>query len=106
MKGTLVKIIRSPVYMMLVAFLVRVVYTLISRSYYFVGLWDMFEPANLARSLAIGHGYSDPYVAATGPSALIPPIYPWILSLAFRAFGVFSDGAALAMVVFNSIFWR
>ncbi|MGA7463318.1 MAG: glycosyltransferase family 39 protein [Candidatus Korobacteraceae bacterium] len=104
MKGTLVKIIRSPVYMMLVAFLVRVVYTLISRSYYFVGLWDMFEPANLARSLAIGHGYSDPYVAATGPSALIPPIYPWIASLAFRAFGVFSHGAGFAMVVFNSVF--
>ncbi len=104
MKSTLVKIIRSPLCMVLAAFLVRVVYSLITRSYHFVGLWDMFEPANLARSLATGRGYSDPYVATTGPSALIAPVYPWITSLVFRAFGVFSYGSGFAMVVFNSIF--
>jgi len=90
--------------MVLLAFVLRVVYTWMTRSYYFVGLWDMFEPANLARSLAIGHGYSDPYVVTTGPSALIPPVYPWVTSLAFRVFGVFSHGAGFAMVVFNSVF--
>jgi 4-amino-4-deoxy-L-arabinose transferase-like glycosyltransferase len=104
MKGTLLKIIHSPVYMVLLAFFIRVFYTLITRSYHFVGLWDLFEPANLARALAIGHGYSDPYVVNTGPSALIPPIYPWVASLAFRAFGVFSYGAGFVMVVFNSVF--
>lgn len=104
MKGIARKVIQSPVYMVLFAFVIRVVYTLMTRSYYFVGLWDLFEPANLARSLAIGHGYSDPYVVATGPSALIPPMYPWITSLAFRVFGVFSHGAGFVMVVFNSVF--
>jgi len=104
MKGAARKIIYSPVYMVLFAFVLRVLYTLTTRSYYFVGLWDLFEPANLARSLAIGHGFSDPYVVSTGPSALIPPIYPWVASLAFRAFGVFSPGAGFVMVVFNSVF--
>lgn len=104
MKGVARKLIQSPVYMVLFAFVLRVVYTLITRSYYFVGLWDLFEPAALARSLAIGHGYSDPYTVTTGPSALIPPVYPWVTSLAFRAFGVYSHGAGFVMVVFNSVF--
>jgi 4-amino-4-deoxy-L-arabinose transferase-like glycosyltransferase len=104
MKGVARKIIQSPVYMVLFALVIRVVYTLMTRSYYFVGLWDLFEPATLARSLAIGHGYSDPYTVTTGPSALIPPVYPWVTSLAFRVFGVYSHGAGFVMVVFNSIF--
>ena len=39
--------------------------------------------------------------------ALLPglrPLYPWLISLAFRAFGVFSHAAAFAMLVFNSVF--
>jgi len=104
MKSTLVKVISSPVYMVVVAFLLRIVYTLITRSYHFTGLWDMFEMANLARSLAIGHGFSDPYGVATGPSALTPPVYPWIVSLVFRAFGVFSYASGFVMVTFNSVF--
>jgi len=104
MKGVVRKIILSPVYMVLFAFVIRVLYTSMTRSYYFVGLWDLFEPAALARSLAIGHGYSDPYTVTTGPSALIPPVYPWVTSLAFRVFGVYSHGAGFVMVVFNSVF--
>jgi len=104
MKGVARKILYSPLYMVLFAFVLRVLYTLATGSYRFVGLWDLFEMANLARSLAIGHGYSNPYVVNTGPSAWIPPLYPWITSLAFRAFGVFSPAAGLVMVVFNSVF--
>jgi len=98
------KILRSPVYMVLFAFFVRILYTAITRSYHFEGLWDLFEMANLGRSLAIGHGFRAPYGIDTGPSALTPPLYPWVVSLAFRAFGVFSYAAGFAMVVFNSIF--
>ena len=104
MKGVARKFLYSPVSMVLFAFLLRVLYTLATRSYHFVGLWDLFEMANLARSLAIGHGFSDPYVVNTGPSALTPPIYPWVTSLAFRVFGVFSPAAGFVMVAFNSLF--
>ena len=60
--------------------------------------------ANLARSLATGHGFSAPYGFDTGPSAWTAPIYPWVVSLAFRAFGVFSNAAGFVMLVFNSVF--
>jgi uncharacterized membrane protein len=104
MRSLLGKVLRSPAWMVLVAFCVRILCTLATHSYRFTGLWDLFEMANLARSLATGHGFSAPYVVDTGPSALTPPIYPWLVSLAFRAFGVFSYGAGFAMVVFNSVF--
>ena len=60
--------------------------------------------ANLARSLATGHGFSAPYGVDTGPSAWTAPIYPWLVSLAFRAFGVFSPAAGFAILLFNSVF--
>jgi len=90
--------------MVLLAFFVRIIYTLMVRSYHFDGLWDLFEMANIARSLATGHGFSDPYVVATGPSALTAPIYPWVVALVFRVFGVFSYASGFVMVVFNSVF--
>ena len=83
----------------------RVLYIVIAHSYRLIAYpWSVFEMANLARSLATGHGFSAPYVVDTGPSAWTPPIYPWVVSLAFRAFGVYSNAAGFAMLVFNSVF--
>ena len=96
-------IIRTPVCMVLFGLVARVLYIIVAHSYRVLP-WSLFEMANLARSLAIGHGFSAPYVVDTGPSALTPPIYPWVVSLAFRAFGVFSNAAGFAMLVFNSVF--
>ena len=91
--------------MVLFGLVVRVLYIIVAHSYRFALFdWSVFEMANLARSLATGHGFSAPYGVDFGPSALTPPIYPWVVSLAFRAFGVFSNGAGFAMLVFNSIF--
>lgn len=104
MRNLLSKVIRSPLCMVLFAFFLRLLYTGVMRTYHFAGLWDLFEMANLGRSLATGHGFSAPYGYDFGPSALTPPIYPWVVSLAFRAFGVFSYAAGFTMVVFNSIF--
>ncbi len=104
MRNLSAKIIRSPVCMVLFAFLLRILFTAIVHTYRFDGLWPMFEMGTLGRSLATGHGFSAPYEVDYGPSALIPPIYPWVVSLAFRAFGVYSNAAGFAMVVFNSVF--
>ncbi len=90
--------------MVLFALFVRVLYVLVKRTYHFGELWPMMEMATLARSLAEGHGFAAPYEINYGPSALTPPIYPWLTSLAYRVFGVYSDGAGLTMVVFNSVF--
>ena len=99
------KIIYSPVWMVLIGFAVRVLYIIVAQSYRLdPAHWTVWEMANLARSLATGHGFASPFGGDTGPSAWTPPVYPWLISLAFRVFGVFSPGAAFAMLVFNSIF--
>jgi 4-amino-4-deoxy-L-arabinose transferase-like glycosyltransferase len=66
--------------------------------------WMAFEMANIGHSLALGHGFASPWGGSTGPTAWTAPLYPWLVSLAFRVFGVFSPGAALALFTFNSVF--
>ncbi len=91
--------------MVLFGLAVRILCILATGSYHIsLWTWHQLEMANLARSLAMGRGYSSPYVVDTGPSAWTAPIYPWLISLAFRAFGIYSDKAAFAMLAFNSFF--
>jgi 4-amino-4-deoxy-L-arabinose transferase-like glycosyltransferase len=97
--------VRSPVWMVLVALVARVLYIVIAHSYRFdASHWLTFEMANLGHSLATGHGFSSPFWGETGPSAWTPPLYPWVISLAFRAFGIYSHSAAFAILLFNSVF--
>ena len=104
-RANFLKIIYSPICMVLIGLAVRVLYIIVTHSYRLTLYpWSLFEMANLARSLATGHGFSAPYGVDFGPSALTPPIYPWVVSLAFRAFGVFSNAAGFAVLVFNSVF--
>ena len=101
---TRIRFIYRPVWMVLVGLVVRVLYIVIAHAYHFNAVhWRIFEMANLAYSMAMGHGFSSPWGGDTGPSALTAPLYPWVISLAFRAFGVFSHGAAFAVLVFNSV---
>jgi 4-amino-4-deoxy-L-arabinose transferase-like glycosyltransferase len=99
------KLIHSPLCIVLLGLAARVLYIIVAHSYRLsLYPWSFFEMANLARSLANGHGFSAPYGFDTGPSAWTAPIYPWVVSLAFRAFGVFSNAAGFVMLVFNSVF--
>ena len=91
--------------MVLLGLVVRVLYIAIAHLYIFdISHWHVFEMANLGYSLATGHGFGSPFGGDTGPSAFTAPLYPWVISLAFRAFGVFSPAAAFAMLLFNSVF--
>ncbi len=84
---------------------VRLLCIVATRSYWLdVRHWMEFEIANIGRSLAIGQGFSSPFGGSTGPTAWTAPLYPWLVSLAFRVFGVFSPGAAFALLTFNSVF--
>src|ERR1700690_3546398 len=49
--------------------------------------WEM---GWIARALASGHGFSSPYFPWSGPTAMQPPLYPSLLSLVFRVFGIYS----------------
>ena len=62
------------------------------------------EAGNIARSLVQGKGFGNPMFGDTGPTAWLPPIYPCLLALVFRVFGVFTKGAAICILSLNSLF--
>lgn len=62
------------------------------------------EIGRIARSITHGQGFSSPYWAPTGPTAQQPPVYPYLLAGAFKLFGVYTPGAAIAILSLNSIF--
>ncbi|HEY3440200.1 MAG TPA: hypothetical protein VGK29_05595 [Paludibaculum sp.] len=63
-----------------------------------------FESVNVARSLAAGNGFADPYSAlATGPTAHTAPVYPYLLSIGIRLLG-FGGAFAAVCMSFNLIF--
>ena len=98
----------SPGWMVLVAFAVRVLWIAIAHTYRIRTNEHNFgfgwEIGRIAYSLAHGMGFSSPFGGNTGPSAWTAPIYPWIVSLAFRAFGSYSPASAFALLTFNSLF--
>ena len=62
-----------------------------------------FESGRIARSLAEGKGFASPFQEPTGPTAWLAPGYPWLLSLVFRVFGVFTPASAMAALFINAI---
>ncbi len=63
-----------------------------------------FEAGRIARSLVTGHGYGNPFNGLSGPTAWLPPLYPLLMAAAFKVFGVYTRGAALALMVVDSAF--
>jgi 4-amino-4-deoxy-L-arabinose transferase-like glycosyltransferase len=62
--------------------------------------WEM---GWIARALATGHGFSSPYWPWSGPTAIMSPLYPGLLSLVFRLFGVYSLTSAFVILTINSL---
>lgn len=63
-----------------------------------------FEMGRIARSLVQGQGYANPFNGVSGPTAWTPPLYPLLLALSFKLFGVYTNAAALFVLVVNSLF--
>lgn len=61
------------------------------------------EAGRIAASIATGKGFSSPFREPTGPSAWIPPVYPYILAGIFRVFGVFTVASYRAATAFNIV---
>ena len=62
------------------------------------------ETGRIARSIVEGKGFSSPLFGDTGPTAWMTPIYPYLVALSFRVFGVYSKASAIAMLSLNSLF--
>jgi 4-amino-4-deoxy-L-arabinose transferase-like glycosyltransferase len=58
----------------------------------------------VARALATGFGFSDPFRGHTGPTAWVGPLFPLLLAGVFKMFGVFTPVSAWAILTLNSLF--
>lgn len=58
----------------------------------------------VARSLASGHGFSSPFFPLTGPTALVPPFFPYLLAGVFRTFGLYTAKSAFVILSLDSLF--
>ena len=63
-----------------------------------------WETGRVAKSITTGQGFSSPYPEPTGPTALIPPAYAYLVAGVFRLFGVFTPSSAVAMLSLNDLF--
>src|SRR5271169_1917208 len=99
---------RSILFIVLAAFLLRVAVITIGHTDKITPRRDHFqfgwEMGRLARSIALGQGFSSPTDLATGPSAWAPPVYPCILAGAFKLFGIYTAASAFVILTFNSVF--
>lgn len=63
--------------------------------------WEM---GRVAASIADGRGFSSPLPSSTGPTAIVGPVYPLILSLIFKVFGLYSNESAIAIRILQCVF--
>jgi 4-amino-4-deoxy-L-arabinose transferase-like glycosyltransferase len=90
------------------AFAVRVLYLTLAHTYR-IHLYDdhmLFgeEVGRIARALATGYGFADPFRGHTGPTAWVGPLYPLMLAGIFKIFGVFTPASAWVILTLNSLF--
>ncbi|MEM7540450.1 MAG: glycosyltransferase family 39 protein [Pseudomonadota bacterium] len=63
------------------------------------------EMASIAASVVLDEGFSSQYrPVETGPTAFLPPLFPYLVSVLFDLFGVYEMSAALAWIVLNILF--
>jgi hypothetical protein len=97
----------SVTWMVVAGFTIRLLYILLAHSYRFrtndANFSFGWEIGRVAYSIATGRGFSSPFGGDTGPSAWNAPVYPYIVALAFRLFGIYTNASAIALLAFNSL---
>jgi 4-amino-4-deoxy-L-arabinose transferase-like glycosyltransferase len=97
-----------PLLVFWVAFAVRVLYLTLAHTYRFRPYDDHMlfgeEMGRVARALATGYGFSDPFRGHTGPTAWVGPLFPLLLAGVFKLFGVFSPLSGWVILTLNSLF--
>jgi 4-amino-4-deoxy-L-arabinose transferase-like glycosyltransferase len=94
--------------MVLVALMVRLLVVV-------YGFRDQTDPADhhaafgwemgwVARSIFEGHGFSSPFFPLTGSTAMVPPLFPYLVAAMFHLFGLYTAKAAFAILSINSLF--
>ena len=98
----------SLLWIVIIALALRVLVITVGHTYRITPRRDHFqfgwETGRIARSIALGQGFSSPTDLATGASAWTAPVYPYILGQVFKIFGIYSNTSAGVILFFNSIF--
>ncbi len=63
-----------------------------------------YETGQIARSLVQGRGYGSPLKVDTGPTAWMPPGYPFLLAGVFKLFGIFTVESYTVIKAFDCAF--
>src|SRR5271170_552431 len=99
---------RAPSSMFWAGFLIRVLYITIVHTYRIRPDEDHlqfgWEMGRIARALATGFGYADPFTGHSGPTAWSPPLYPLLIAGVFKIFGVYTAASAWVLLTINSVF--
>src|SRR5271156_3073710 len=100
--------LRAPWSIFWVAFVVRVLYLTLAHTYRIRAYDDHMlfgeEMGRIARALATGFGFSDPFRGHTGPTAWVGPLFPLLLAGVVKLFGVFSPLSAWVILTLDSLF--
>ena len=66
--------------------------------------WNFgWEVGSVARSLALHQGFGSPLHGMTGPTAILPPIYPFLVAIVFRLCGLHSALSAFVILGMNGL---
>lgn len=63
--------------------------------------WEMGQ---IGRSICEGHGFASPLFDPSGPTAMLPPAYPYLVAGCMKLFGGYTAASAMAILTLNSIF--
>jgi 4-amino-4-deoxy-L-arabinose transferase-like glycosyltransferase len=95
-------------WMVVIAFVLRLGLIVIGHTYKFKTIDDNFsfgwEMGRIGRSLALGQGFANPFNETTGATAWEPPLYPFLIAVVFRLFGIYTHASALVLLTINSAF--
>ena len=63
--------------------------------------FPLYEVVCVAKSVADGHGFGSPLHTPSGPTAMVTPVYTYILAIIFKIFGGYSLHASIAIRLFD-----
>ncbi|HLY21599.1 MAG TPA: glycosyltransferase family 39 protein [bacterium] len=93
--------------MVLTAFALRLAAMSLLHSYRFPSIHDHYlfgtEMGRIARSLVSGGGFGSPLHGHTGPTAMVGPIYPFVVAAAFEVWGTYTTASAMSLLTLNAL---